>query len=149
MSDEESFFLTALAADPHDYTTRLVFADLLCENERYADESRQRAIVEGLRGMAALGRKAVDSPSPSGGIFWRWWDADSDSTPKGSDDLPRDWLTRIVRYDGAQWDRQRYTTFPTLTAALEACALAFTRLPAARRAELLESAKPHFTPTTN
>ncbi len=152
MTSEESSFLTALVADAFDYTTRLVYADWLGDHERYADELRQRGVVEGLIAMRVLGRKAVEGPTADGGRQWRWWDENSESLPTGTDDLPRDWLILISRSDATHWEEKTYTIFPTLTDALEACALAFSRLPPERKAELLasaDSAIPHFTEAIN
>ncbi len=161
MTPDESSFLTDLAADAHDYTTRLVYADWLGDHERYADELRQRGIVDGLRAMKVLGRHPeIDGVTQS--FPFEWWKAESLPSDKPMlYTLPCKWFVMIAGgrpypsslSNGYEEGEEAHSLdFPTLTAALEACALAFSRLPAERKAELLasaDSANPHFTPARN
>lgn len=127
MTTEDDFH-AALDAEPKNWHARLVFADFLQE----LGDAR----AEGYRAMGVRRRTPVIGYDK---VQLRWWDASSGNPPKGSDDLPRDWLDLIA--GGQRSEIGIYVMFPTRRAAEDAAARAFAQLPPERRAELLVPAR--------
>lgn len=140
--DDEEAFQSHLDAHPDDFTCRLVFADWLDER----DDPR----AEGYRAMGRMGLRPHQS-NPK----WCWWvqhtyaltqsdlydpwiilpDDWFDLLPKKWMQIPRKfWPDAVVYYapDTAQRPHPR-------SAAEDAAALAFAKLPLDRRLELLSS----------
>lgn len=121
MTTEEDF-QRALDAHPDDHTTRLVFADWLQER----DDPR----AEGYRALGVL-RKWPEFPAVDGNSTW-WCDWDGTWTEDNA--LPRSWHQQFHIYGKDCYEPYRYST---RREAEDAAALAFAKLPAERRAELL------------
>lgn len=129
MTTEEDF-QRALDEHPEDWQTRLVFADWLDER----DDPR----AEGYR---ALGVRRW-SPWDAIGGSYSWWDferggrhpsrGDPDPEP-GFGELPTDWFDALGPRDYGKND----WGFESRSEAEDAAALAFAKLPAERRAQLL------------
>lgn len=125
----EDDFQRHLDADPDDFHTRLVFADFLQER----DDPR----AEGYRALGVLGRVPY-------AVISSWWQAEHlpvfTEAPQCA--LEADWheLVRLT------WKPQRRTEdglpFDTRREAEDAAALAFAKLPEARRRELLNPPVP-------
>lgn len=118
----EDDFQAALDLHPEDWQTRLVFADWL--------EERGDVRAEGYRALGVLRRK----PDSEGEFAYRWFTKD-EWPKKGLGEralqftLPVDWWELCeTRFKGVRGKRRQ---------AEDAAALAFSRLPASRRAELL------------
>ena len=130
MTTEEDF-QARLDAQPEDWQTRLVFADWLQE--------RGDPRADGYRALGR-GKHHTDSWGGEGHCFWRYTIARGTlDAPLRTVALPDDWfdlLPREVKHNerSANWGAlQSYTR----RAAEDAAALAFAKLPAERRAELL------------
>ncbi len=123
----ENDFHAILDADPSDHHTRLVFADWLQDR----DDSR----AEGYRAMGRMWWvKPDDRSDEQSGGGWIWWQYRSF--------IGTDWFDLIrdgspVQFGG---DGEFGVLFLTPRRAWDAAALAFARLPLARRAALLSSA---------
>lgn len=154
----EDDFQAALDAIPEDWQTRLVFADWLQEN----DDPR----AEGYRALGAIQKWPL--PCARGLIYYyvsaRYLDTQVECSHFYQNGLPSDWLGEIdTPYKSTGWesppgDRARiewrhapspfevsiFNAAPQLNRreAEDAAALAFAKLPAARRAELLTSPTP-------
>ncbi len=116
----EDDFQNALDACPEDWQTRLVFADWLQE--------RGDVRAEGYR---ALGTKRHAALKINGSM-WSWWKG----TQRGlRDEIDHGWwkLLNLPLRDGASFHKVANTR----REAEDAAALAFAKLPAERRAELL------------
>ena len=123
----EDDFQAALDADTSDWQTRLVFADWL--------EEQGDPRAEGYRALGTRRRAPVPTyRAPQ----VRWWDEASENGPKGPDDIPRDWLDLIASSKRGFYGD--YVLFDSRREAEDAAALAFAKLPARRRATLLETA---------
>lgn len=123
----EDDFQNALDAHPHDWQTRLVFADWLQEhNDPRAD------------GYRALG-KLNHVPLRTDKEQWVLGRDDNRGANPFLDDrrctLPADWFLGLAVKEDHFW-----VFFPTRRSIEDAAALAFAKLPAARRAELLAAA---------
>lgn len=128
----EDDFQAALDAHPEDWQTRLVFADWL--------EERDDPRAEGYR---ALGELRIHTLCNN--LYPTWWNR---SAEESSGSLPADWFAQIVEAGAYHELRCRMGTtqyvwvdFEARRAAEDAAALAFARLPAARRVELLAAAE--------
>lgn len=123
----EDDFHAALDARPDDHITRLVFADWLDER----DDPR----AAGYRALGARRRRPCHVPSRErfAGGGWHWG---GQSAQRPYANLGEAWFIQLMAdvYEGAQID------FGSRRAAEDAAALAFARLPAERRAELLRGA---------
>lgn len=131
-SDGEEGFWAALEADPSDFTTRLVFSDWL------QDRGDERA--EGFRALAE-GRYRPKTTDWYHTYFGRasnchvaMWKRDGDRVIHAL--LPDDWWEEIVGDPNLHQD-EWWKYWRTAREAENAAALAFTKLPAERRAELL------------
>lgn len=119
----EDDFQRALDANPEDWQTRLVFADWLQER----DDPR----AEGYR---AMGRNRLAPMLYHYGKFWHWMET---ITGRSSGALLKSW-----------WYSELAFTHAKLRRDLEdAAAFAFSRLPEARRREILESSAPALPAT--
>jgi uncharacterized protein (TIGR02996 family) len=122
----EDDFQRALAAEPSDWHTRLVFADWLQE--------RGDPRAEGYRAMGLLRR----APALWGGRGpWVWLNSRWAKNYDPTDDIrtatvPDDWYEHMPKNEN---DVAHERT--ALNQALDDAAAGFARLPAARRAELL------------
>lgn len=138
MNDEEAAFQRQLDDQPDDHTCRLVFADWLDEHgderaegyralgrnrlvPRYAANERFRDFGHWICGFTTTGR-------PYGCVLKESWHS---LLEKVWVDAPEGWHL--------SWGGMR-TQYPTRRIAEDLAAVAFTRLPAARRAELLAGA---------
>jgi uncharacterized protein (TIGR02996 family) len=124
-------FQRMLDANPYDHDTRLVFADWL------EDHDNEKA-----EGYRALGRNQI---APSFGPLGRYWWVGNESTPILANLsysktwthyrslIPDDWFKLVIGGEPflCWWK------FRTRSEAENALAQAFVRLPAERRAELL------------
>ncbi len=121
MTTEEDF-QRALDANRTDRLTHLVFADWL------QDRDDERA--EGYRALAACGLSPFEIYGAG-----LWYNAAKVVVPDDPEsNLPPDW------YESLGSGRRRpmgYTKFESTATARDAAALAFAKLPAERRAELL------------
>jgi len=125
-----------LNAHPGDHQARLILADAL------EDVPELEHLAEGYRALAALDRL----PFPNGGGHllersWATWSTpEQDNRGKDLSALPADWCG-LIRDAGAVCEGSRkghfMIVFHTRRESEDAAALAFSRLPAARRAELL------------
>jgi uncharacterized protein (TIGR02996 family) len=128
----EDDFQAALDANPEDWQTRLVFADWLQE--------RGDARAEGYRAMGALGlfpRLAPTHPTRFG-----FTHPGNDRAPELKMEyavLPHDWYdaARAAHPEPPRHHNPWWVNLPTRREAENAAALAFAKLPADRRAELL------------
>jgi uncharacterized protein (TIGR02996 family) len=134
----EDDFQQQLDRHPEDHQTRLVFADWLQE--------RGDPRAEGYRALGALRR--IPRPYTHGNKpgVWRgateflYWNPLAENKDNPSM-LPQDWFDAIPREDANPDDRgSNYRSRSTRRAAEDTAARAFTRLPVARRAELLSDA---------
>jgi uncharacterized protein (TIGR02996 family) len=117
----EDDFHAALDADPHDWQTRLVFADWLQE--------RGDPRAEGYHALGVMKLRPYSSTYSWSNERDKSW-----SYHGGFNLLPEDWFaltTPDMITKGVHCD------FDTRRAAEDAAALAFAQLPAERRAELL------------
>lgn len=126
MHPDEAAFHAALDTDPGDHTTRLVFADWLDER----DDPR----AEGYRALGLRG--FVTGLSPAGGRTRGW--ADASYGPPFRSSLPNVWFWEVRT--SAPYRTSAWVHWPTRREAEDAAALAFARLPAEVRAELLAPA---------
>jgi uncharacterized protein (TIGR02996 family) len=118
----EDDFQKALDRRPTDWQTRLVFADWLQER----DDPR----ADGYRALAAQRLRPQRQSR-------YWWsnEAEKDwSAHGGYNLLPKDWFTRTTP---SMDEEGVHCGFDTRREAEDAAALAFQKLPAKRRAELL------------
>ncbi len=132
----EDDFQTALDANPDDWQARLVFADFL---EEMGDPRAE--------GYRALGRSRLTACNSRGQGVNFCWDAEfeccwfrSGAFEHLADErlranfLPPDWLYLVGR---AEEEPHRTIWYKNRRAAEDAAALAFAKLPRARRAELM------------
>jgi uncharacterized protein (TIGR02996 family) len=138
----EDDFQAALDEHPDDWQTRLVFADWLQEcGDPRAD------------GYRALGvRRRVPEPYTNSLHPGRWKGATEytfwglvlpHEYDKAPERIEADWFAGIPRDESNPDDRGgNYRSRPTRRAIEDAAALAFAKLPAERRAELLTPAEP-------
>ena len=122
----EDDFQRALDSNPEDWQTRLVFADWLQE--------RGDPRADGYRALG-VNRRVPDTRST---LMFRYTSAPAVSfgiDPQHTYVLPLDWY----KLADSEWDKSACGPFYKVTrrAAEDTAALAFARLPAARRAELL------------
>lgn len=122
----EDDFQNALAAEPRDWQTMLVFADWL--------EERGDPRAEGYRALGLLRRV----PAAFGRLWvWlnaRWARSYNDTEDKRAATLPDDWYDLIPRVkDNSECAAER----TTLRKSLNDAARAFVKLPPERRAELI------------
>ena len=132
----EDDFQRALAAHPADWQTRLVFADWLQE--------RGDPRADGMRALGVLRRWPFEYWKQEGygdEEMWGFHNGTGSSTPKGKlsalvpacHALPQDWMCLLTT---ETWTPQ----YRSVREAQDAAALAFDKLPAERRAELLTPA---------
>jgi uncharacterized protein (TIGR02996 family) len=129
MTTEEDF-QRVLDRNPEDWQTRLVFADWLQEQ----DDAR----AEGYRALAVLRRIACERVFAEGPV-WAYWTV-SGFNPEAV--LPSDWWGKgrdevALRAGGGSTPPPVPFCRPSRREAEDCAAIAFTRLPARRRAELL------------
>lgn len=113
-------------ANPRERTTQLAFADWLDER----DDPR----AEGYRALGLRG--FVTGLSPAGGRTRGW--ADASYGPPFRSSLPNVWFWEVRT--SAPYRTSAWVHWPTRREAEDAAALAFARLPAEVRAELLAPA---------
>jgi uncharacterized protein (TIGR02996 family) len=129
----EDDFQKALDANPADWQTRLVFADFLQERGDPRAEGYRALGVLRLR-PCHLDAECFTPEHPAArtpeflGKFW-WCNADDARYERFR--LPPDW------YRGLKWPRSSGRKYATRRDAEDAAALAFSKLPRERRAELL------------
>jgi uncharacterized protein (TIGR02996 family) len=146
----EDDFAAMLDADPFDEFTRLVFADWLGDHDKPEAEAEQRALAVAYAALVALklspGHDEMDGPWDTEGAeeCWLWWTDVQNEPQMREQTLPRDWFELLPDADGHYVSDNATapkTTeskdFYTRRAAVDSAALAFVKLPAARRAELL------------
>ncbi len=132
MNDEEAF-QAALDADPNDHTTRLVLADWLQE--------RGDPRADGYRALGALRLQPChldaecftpEHPAARTPEFLDkfWWCNAKDARYERFR-LPKDWYQRL------KWPQRTDRKYATRRDAEDDAALAFSKLPRKRRAELL------------
>lgn len=119
-------FWAAIEADIDDHVCRLMFADWLQER----DDPR----AEGYRAIGA--RRAFISQSVYD------WRVTNDVRERDSCGLPPDWSSAMLDWLREAHGHQSAWHYLTRREVEDAAALAFARLPAARRAELLATAHP-------
>jgi uncharacterized protein (TIGR02996 family) len=126
----EDDFQAMLDRDRFDATTCLVFADWLAER---ADPREA-----GYRALGLLKRAPVDPKRDGYGLpgWWTWEGSVGGNESITFAVLAPDWLATIPR-DPGQTAGDFWRTFPSGRAARDAAALAFGKLPDARRAEIL------------
>jgi uncharacterized protein (TIGR02996 family) len=129
MTTEDDFQAT-LDANPADWQTRLVFADWLQER---GDER-----ADGYRALGRLERTAAEYYGPNRRPS-KWepqkrthW-ATTTEFPESWRSLPDDWLAAVGTGPSGRFSRK----FRNRREAEDAAALAFAKLPAGRRTELL------------
>ncbi|MBM3983321.1 MAG: TIGR02996 domain-containing protein [Planctomycetes bacterium] len=132
----EDDFQRALDANPDDHHTRLVFADWLDE--------RGDPRAAGYRALGVQCRAPWKLYAPWGyAVPGRWTRRDS---PGVQSELPRDWVRGVFRAAGVKMARkdvkypktgEHVACFSPRREAEDAAAIAFSRLPSDRRAELL------------
>lgn len=125
---DEADFVRALDARPNDHSTRLVFADWLQER----DDPRAEAyrVLGRLRRIPACWRAYEKRTYP----LWGWRSGWCDSDVAAEEVLPGDWYALIVR---SEHDAALAAERHTRREAEEDAVLAFAKLPAERRAEML------------
>ena len=133
----EHDFQAALNANPQDWQTRLVFADWLQER---GDPRAEGYAALGRPGCRPTGYTVKDTATldANEAAFWCYWTEPYASPPFRLNDLdwlPLDWFRAIPQLpeETERYNRRRKTRRELDDAA----ALAFAKLPAARRAELL------------
>ena len=134
MTTEDDFH-AALDADPNDWQTRLGFADFLDER----DDPRAA-------GYRALGANRVSPVRGEGGNGW-WVGDGSNYTLDKANRRRGGWHYRGSLVDGdwfaliaaGELNLKVWRKFDSRRAAEDAAALAFAKLPADRRAELLRT----------
>lgn len=145
----EDDFNAMLEANPFDGLTRLVYADWLADHDKPDAEAKQRALAVGYAALAALslspGYDKYDGPwgTEDAEHCWLWWTDVIDELHIRHQLLPRDWFELISNAPGHYCAGNKTTEskdFYTHRAAEDAAALAFAKLPAERRAELLAPA---------
>lgn len=124
----EDDFQKLLDACPDDHHTRGVFGDWLC------DRGDPRG--EGYIALARCGLRPYIAGTDNEDC---WWHDATDTSGKSSNSMPHDWYAALMA-DGTPdadhlWPRQDFKM--VRRAAEDAAALAFARLPEARRRELL------------
>ena len=132
-------FQSALDARPTDWQTRLVFADWL--------EERGDPRAEGYRVLGRLRRYPYRAATDASQPCWALGDftVAEPSTGPDESELPKDWFDRIFdpkNKDHEEGDVGRYCLFFTRREAEDVAARAFTKLPPARRTELLTEQVP-------
>lgn len=152
--------LAAIERHPDELTPRLMYADWVAEfgteadwqayldlhpdhhdmRVRFADwlEERGDERAEGYRALAANGlnpcsRYQGNHLAPKEGAHW--WRADGKLHDLMDTEMPADWYDATVQ--GRKETGWRWTGWDTRREAEDAAALAFAKLPAERRAELL------------
>lgn len=132
--NEEEAFQAALDANPDDWQTRGVFADWL--------EERGDVRAEGYRALGVLGKYPSYGHEDVSVVVWDrrcpYWVTESDVKSRV---LPLDWYDMLViRGKGEKcapdW---AFATNATRRECEDAAALAFSKLPAERRKQLLDS----------
>lgn len=119
----EDDFQAMLDADPSDWSTRLIFADWL--------DDRGDPRAEACRALGVL-RLA---PFRTDRARWVWWNAGLYAREqRGCSHLPRDWYGMI----GKAKSHPRFCRWSKRLIAEKNAILAFAKLPAERRAELLQ-----------
>lgn len=116
----EDDFQAAIDAHPEDWQTRLVFADWLDEH------GDPRAA--GYRALARGGFRPI-AYAP----YCAWW-REGIGQKRRHDDLPNDWFTLLATAS------ENFKKYRTRREADDSAALAFAKLPAKRRAKLLQPA---------
>jgi uncharacterized protein (TIGR02996 family) len=137
VTTEEQSFWDAIAADPNDILTMLVFADWL--------EDREDCRSEGIRSLVEGGYKPLShecrfwgtrdnktywpNPLPMDSYHYEYFEK------VGSALLPNDWFVLLSMSSdlGPYWRH-----YKTLHTSINDAALAFSRLPYERRQELLK-----------
>ena len=131
MTTEDDFH-DALDTNINDWQTRLVFADWL------QDRGDPRA--EGYRALS-LGHIPDRTSSGDRVLAWHWWRRHHNGRayPSKRVSLPYDWYDKVPgRKAVPRRGHHLRRDFATRRAAEDDAALAFSKLPAARRAKLLK-----------
>jgi uncharacterized protein (TIGR02996 family) len=138
MGSEEQAFRAALDATPEDETARLVFADWLQEQGRDEDAASQRAMAPGYRVLLAC--KAMPQQADVNPGDW-WWNRALDGYSLGKSYLPSDWFNILAgdKAGDGMFPPYKYPPETTCEELMDAAAIAFSKLPAERQAELLAS----------
>lgn len=128
----------AVAAHPAEPTARMVLADALDE---FGDD-RQRALAAGYRALAACGKWSWGTP-----IWFGWMKSSGHKSTDETYYLPRDWFVAVFRVDDHTHKSHTpsflmesghgFLCYHTPRQAEDAAALAVSRLPDWRQAELL------------
>ncbi len=145
----EDDFQKRLNRVPHDWCTRVVFADWLEENgdpraEGYRAMGRQR-IRAGRKPHSIIGRK-VDlprGPGPKRWFFWKWSQIHDSMHRIDVPDsgLPDDWF--LLVNDAGSLNPDCWRGYAKTRREVEdEAAVAFAKLPVDRRAELLNPGEP-------
>jgi uncharacterized protein (TIGR02996 family) len=140
MTTEEDF-QKQLDENPEDANTRLVFADWL---EERGDERAE--------GYRALGRGGYYPDRSSNGNSSGWWSLGTQSNArhecyKSSEMLPYDWFLLFKHSNRLpDWEPVAWAYLPTRKDVEDAAAIAFAKLPAERRAELLRTQEVSCSP---
>lgn len=136
----EDDFQAALDANPEDWQTRLVFADWLQE--------RGDPRAEGYRALGVSRRRpyvgGFDNTETGRWLGAGWFGCEG-KLAEDAYTLPEDWFRAIKGFGKDLMYRPRYVgkfKTPNRRTIEDAAALAFARLPAARRAELLAAPPP-------
>jgi len=129
----EDDFHAALDANPHDWQTRLVFADWL--------EERCDTRAEGYRALARGGFvPELSEAGPRNGTHGMWsFGHDRNPNPhyKKSELLPHDWYRKLAPMNQYEnWKPTAWAYFHSRRIAEDAAARAFAKLSAERRAAL-------------
>lgn len=132
----ERDFQKRLNRVPHDWQTRMVLADWLQE--------RGDPRAEGYRAMGVCqiraGKDVLEDGPDAATKLWFFWNASGTPIPQAVNipysGLPLDWFSLVDDSNSQNPDYWRGYT-KTRRAAEDAAALAFAKLPEARRAELL------------
>jgi uncharacterized protein (TIGR02996 family) len=130
----EDDFQAALDAHPDDSQTRLVFADWL--------QDRDDPRAEGYRALGLHHRYPDRLSFPEGWLVWWWseWDWFGAMDVSQNWRLPKDWCERLEVRGAAPplYPPAAIENANTRREVEDAAALAFAKLPAERRAELLK-----------
>jgi uncharacterized protein (TIGR02996 family) len=131
----EDDFQAALDANPEDWQTRIAYAAWLQERGDPRAEGYRALGVNKLWGCESITRENVVEWMPYQEAVWFRRDGPGDDS---HDDLPPDWFAALGnRERWFFWTKPWTNPYPNRRSAEDAAALAFAKLPAERRAELL------------
>lgn len=139
LSPQEAAFKERLAAAPEDETARLVYADWLEENDRSEEAAKQRLMAPGYRAWVQTGRKVCEESHHPELCAWVARASNKEFERRQKYYIPSDWFDAI-ELRGKYLDycpHHSVRTDVSTPELLDAVALAFSKLPAERQAELL------------